>query len=554
MTSASIASAGPVEYRIVRFDVEFSTKDSEPTTQPDERIPDPVLGLGIRDRYASAAFGLNEDGVVVGMANVDLPGGIPPFDVVSRPFVWQPEPIHGAFGVDTMHPLEWWATVDCEAAIGDCEPFAHGAAFDVNADGDVVGVGMRCHDGSPTPYRAFVWSPDTGLGHCASTMNQLDPFLPTDGNSSAGAASISDRTNGIGGPVTATAVGWQLDAATALEAPYAFDARSLTQTPLPVIGPSGPDFYEKGRASGIRPDPAAAAWIAGALTENSVRGTFCAEEADLLPIRWDGTVLEQLPFTNPSSPPTTINGVARDVNDAGFVVGYVGDQDTTSCIQRAAYWPTPAQLELFAPNPADASDSTVAIATNASGATVGMNLDAQTAIRWAIPSQYVDLNDVTDCVNCDLLALESAHDINDDGWIVGVARAPDHDAVTQVGVLLVPLGPCPADVDRDGDVDATDLALVQTATGACPPRTICWRDVNGDCHVDAADVQIVLQYLKTQACATNETLAAPLAAIWMASGGEQFLESDPDAAAVVESAYDPESQVTTFVNLLEVIE
>ncbi len=548
MTSASIASAGPVEYRIVRFDVEFSTDDSEPATQPDERIPDPVLGLGIRDRYASAAFGLNEDGVVVGMANVDVPGGIPPFDVVSRPFVWQPGPIHGAFGVDTMHPLEWWAT-------GECEPFAHGAAFDVNADGDVVGIGMQCDAGSPTPYRAFVWSPDTGLDHSASTMIQLDPFLPTDGSSSAGAASISDRTNGIGGPVTATAVGWQPDAATALEAPYAFDARSLTQTPLPVIGPSGPDFYEKGRASGIRPGPAAATWIAGALTETSARNTFCAEEADLLPIRWDGTILEQLTFSNPSPPPTTINGVARDVNDAGFVVGYVGDEDTTACVRRAAYWPAPTQLELFASNPAAPNQSTVAIATNGAGATVGMNLTNDSAIRWAIPGQCVDLNDVTDCSNCDLIALESAHDVNDDGWIVGVARSLDQDDMaTRVGVLLVPLGSCPADVDGDGDVDATDLALVQTATGACPPRTICWRDVNGDCRVDAADVQIVLRYLTTQQCATGETLAAPLAATWMAAGGEQFLESDPDAAAVVESAYDPESQVTTFVNLLGVIE
>jgi hypothetical protein len=290
------------------------------------------------------------------------------------------------------------------------------------------------------------------------------------------------------------------------------------------------------------------------LVESNLRQTFCAEEADQIPLRWTGVTATTLPFQNPP-PVETINGLGRDVNDAGFVVGYVGDADTSACIQRAAYWPTPAQLELFASNPANASDSTVAIATNGVGAAVGANLDTATAIRWTIPSQYVDLNDVTDCPNCDLIALESAHDINDDGWIVGVAQTLDQNAdVTQVGVLLVPLGSCPADVDRDGDVDATDLALVQTATGACPPRAICWRDVNGDCRVDAADVQIVLQYLKTQACATNETLPAPMAAIWMASGGEQFLESDPDAAAVVESAYDPESQITTFVNLLGVIQ
>ncbi len=551
MTAASAVRAGPVEYRIVRFDIEFSTDDSEPSTNPSERIPDPVLGLGNRDRYASAAFGINADGVVVGMANVDFDGTnpIPGSDqFVSRPFVWQPEPIHAAFGVNTMHPLEWWAT-------GGCEVFAHGAAFDVNSDGDVVGIAMRCDGDSPTPYRAFVWSPDSGLGHSASTMIQLDPFGTTGASETAGAASISNRIPGAGGePATATAVGWQYEPAPVSgESPYVFDARSLSQTSLDVL-PEPVDDYVKGRATGIRPDPTGPEWTAGWLVESNLRQTFCAEEADQIPLRWTGVTATTLPFQNPP-PVETINGLGRDVNDAGFVVGYVGDADTSACIQRAAYWPTPAQLELFASNPANASDSTVAIATNGVGAAVGANLDTATAIRWTIPSQYVDLNDVTDCPNCDLIALESAHDINDDGWIVGVAQTLDQNAdVTQVGVLLVPLGSCPADVDRDGDVDATDLALVQTATGACPPRAICWRDVNGDCRVDAADVQIVLQYLKTQACATNETLPAPMAAIWMASGGEQFLESDPDAAAVVESAYDPESQITTFVNLLGVIQ
>ena len=116
--AGSAVASGPVEYRIVRFDVEFSTTDGLPGSA--FPMPDPVLGLGERPRYASAAFGINEDGVVVGMSNVDVFDALDPVTVVSRPFVWQPEPFHSAFGVNTMHPLAWWAS-------GLCGGIAHGA-------------------------------------------------------------------------------------------------------------------------------------------------------------------------------------------------------------------------------------------------------------------------------------------------------------------------------------------------------------------------------------------------------------------------------------------
>jgi hypothetical protein len=544
VTAGAATAVGPVEYRIVRFDVEFSTDVSGPGGS----MPHPVLGLGARDRYASAAFGLNNDGLVVGMANVDIFS--PPFGLLgveSQPFVWQPASIHAAFGVNTMHPLASApASISCKAGL-------HGAAFDVNAEGDVVGIARRCDGSSASPYRAFVWSPDTGLGHAASTLIELDGF-GTAGFESAGAASITDRI-GVGEATTATAVGWRTSP---LESPHRFDVRPLSATALDVLPPPGTEFYEIGRATGINPDISVTDRIAGGLVENSAELSPCSVEAGLLPSRWTGTSLTVLPFVHQPAP-VTFNGVARDSNDAGFVVGYVGVDETADCERRAAYWPATMslQLQLFAANPAGSEDSTVAVATNAFGETVGQNEFAQTAIRWSVPTQYVDLNDVADCVSCDIEALESAHDINDDGWIVGVARVVDEEevgVVNRIGVLLVPLGSCPADVDRDGDVGATDLALVQTATGACPPRAICWRDVNGDCRVDGQDVQIVLQYLRTQACATTETLAAPLAAMWLAAGGEQFLASDLEAPVLVAAAYEAESQLDTFVNLMGIIE
>jgi serine protease AprX len=49
-----------------------------------------------------------------------------------------------------------------------------------------------------------------------------------------------------------------------------------------------------------------------------------------------------------------------------------------------------------------------------------------------------------------------------------------------------------ADIDLDGEVDASDLAVLLGAWGSCGDCAACPFDLNGDCGVDAADLAILL--------------------------------------------------------------
>ncbi len=545
-TSAALARTTPPQYRVTVFIPEFTGSSCNiPNLIP--RVPDFIDGVDLTLPVASAALGINEHGVVVGMARIEET--VPGFGVTVpsiRPFIWQPETVYPGLGVNTMHPLPMWGTTPCSDG-------PQGAAFDINDAGDVVGVAEHCPAvlQNSDDFAAFVWSVDGGLGHSSATMHRLDGLPPGSAPRSC-AWAISERFSGGAGP-TATVAGWRIDVP-GFEKPQRYDARSLSANPLP-LPPPGTFLYKAGSADGINPGAGTSERIVGQASLSSIRNDVCVEEAERLPLAWNTGLLSILPF---DAPPIFDgrNAFARDVNDLGVAVGFARDNAETVCVQRACYWPTPSSISLFAPDPTGPDDDTFALAINASGAAVGTNATDRLAVSWPVPTTYVDLTSVTDCLSCGLIDIRSAHDLNGAGWIVATALrecAPGEAA--EVGVLLVPLGPCPADVDRDGDVDATDLALVQTSTGACPPRTICWADVNGDCRVDSADLQIVMQSLKTQDCALGETLAAPLAATWLAAGGAEFLsDHDDDAAHAVEAAYDSESQLTTFTNLLDLLE
>jgi hypothetical protein len=62
--------------------------------------------------------------------------------------------------------------------------------------------------------------------------------------------------------------------------------------------------------------------------------------------------------------------------------------------------------------------------------------------------------------------------------------------------------PCLSDVDDDGDIDEDDAAAIlamidPNSPTICPPATICRWDVNFDCQITRADLELVLDYLET---------------------------------------------------------
>ncbi len=90
------------------------------------------------------------------------------------------------------------------------------------------------------------------------------------------------------------------------------------------------------------------------------------------------------------------------------------------------------------------------------------------------------------------------------GWILREARSASisgtivtgwgiHDGNEEAFLAdLTPLAPCPADVNGDGLIGLNDLLEVLGAMGPCANCDQCDADVDGDCDVDIADLNLVL--------------------------------------------------------------
>lgn len=77
---------------------------------------------------------------------------------------------------------------------------------------------------------------------------------------------------------------------------------------------------------------------------------------------------------------------------------------------------------------------------------------------------------------------------DDEGMYDCVVSSPNGCTLSQSALLIV-IGPCPADFDRSGDVDASDLALLLGAWGPNPGHPA---DLNGDGVIDASDIGLLL--------------------------------------------------------------
>ena len=120
-----------------------------------------------------------------------------------------------------------------------------------------------------------------------------------------------------------------------------------------------------------------------------------------------------------------------------------------------------------------------------------------------IQSQFsIDLSGLSRTLDPCSLQLNSAHDVNRQGWIVGIATVGERDSIVshRRPFLLIPTEPqtCFGDLNDDGVVNGADMGLLFVAWGECPETGDCaadWgceADLNFDGWVDAADLGMIL--------------------------------------------------------------
>jgi hypothetical protein len=105
-----------------------------------------------------------------------------------------------------------------------------------------------------------------------------------------------------------------------------------------------------------------------------------------------------------------------------------------------------------------------------------------------------------------------AHDINDNTWIIVLARNPNIEPQRPTATLLTPFnaepfGVCPYDIDDSGAVGVDDMLAVIMGWGPCTPGLFCLPDVDGDFIVNVDDLLEVITHWNT-ACdgASDDTL------------------------------------------------
>jgi len=229
---------------------------------------------------------------------------------------------------------------------------------------------------------------------------------------------------------------------------------------------------------------------------------------------------------------------ARGVNSigSGHIAGW--GFDPANCLQRALYWesPTATRENLGGRMPEeDEGDASRAEAIN-NGNTetgllqvVGWNAHDSTGLLWEFHDpnwEPLDLQDATSRSCLD--EFRKGHDINDEGWIVGVGRNGPTDFRAYV---LIPLGSCPWDItgpggEPDGVVDVLDLTEVLSQWGQCPVvGEICWADVNGDCVVDVLDLIALDDHWGPCPLGCGPRIGQELLSAWLSAGGEKAIGS-----------------------------
>ena len=220
-------------------------------------------------------------------------------------------------------------------------------------------------------------------------------------------------------------------------------------------------------------------------------------------------------------------------------VGFMTDRlSSNRCATRATYRMTPTQDYVTLPVTSDGNDNTTCqwpsdpARCNYLGLGIGTNQgfgqiqvagyrspresNCRRAMLWErdafgggdwsaidIQSQFsIDLSGLSPSLDPCTLKLSSAHDVNRQGWIVGIATVGARDSIEshRRPFLLIPTEPqtCFGDLNGDGVVNGADIGLLFAAWGECPQIGDCvadWGcvgDLNFDGQVDSADLGMIL--------------------------------------------------------------
>ncbi len=440
--------------------------------------------------------GLNDCGDVTGYVATDHTG------CNERPFFWT---------LCDNYPNIPIRTVKNLATMTGATTTTLGEGREINNAGVVVGLSdatMLDNLSGPIYSDGRPWSWEVAT-YTGSTMTA------TALSSSIGAAnSVNNGTPVIaaGYLVSNGSGGWEFDAFRVEVAPV--NAFTLLGTAPGDDGAWGNHVTEA--------PPAGVARIVGGSQDFPVFPTPCSENDDALSWPVTGTTASQL-VEDAATPSNFIlwGAEARAANPQGQSAGArLAAAGTVGCESTAVFWEasgTPVEVGLIAPLTAS-EDTVVEAMTSADGAGGSVMLvgtDPGNDIAWlwwrGLPSQPFTVLGLSDLniPAVDLVGLVQAFefvDVNELGWILGNARFTG-TASLRHAILLVP-DPCGGDFDVDGDVDASDLAVLLGAWGPCAnPNDFCEGDLDHDGTVGAADLAILLGMWGTctveLACATT---------------------------------------------------
>lgn len=402
---------------------------------------------------AQGSFAINNHGEVAYARDTAISAGSE-----IRAWIWLPE---DAYTLDAgRHDL------------ADLAEQGESAAWDINDAGIVVGQIDDHQVGPNTDSRGMIWE----LG---ATITTCELGAHVGGGWSVAWAINNDDDPWVVGTALKSSTGACDKENFAFEVEYDGTCGPLTElVPLDDHGSYARDVNTH----------ATERHVAGFSTK-AILASICLEDEGLCsvdrdPVRWEnGGGPLQLQTQSGD------NGhMARGNNDAGNFVGE-GQDNGVPCRARALFWDDDlANPEVLDVDDANDQAHAEAINNNANPSVVGWNLTDSAAWRWEFDGADWDNSNLNDVTNCSAWDLEQAHDINDDGWIVGYGtiNSTDH------AFVLVPFESCRSDIDEDGSTGTSDLLLLLGAWGACPEAVICEADLDGDCEVGTSDLLLLL--------------------------------------------------------------